>query len=71
VQICLDPPFNDPPFPVQYETSIQTTQGVLGSLRMGPRSNGAPYMSEDRKLIAYLASGFSMFVDYFRLQMKR
>jgi LytS/YehU family sensor histidine kinase len=28
-------------------------------------------MSEDRKLIAYLASGFGMFVDYFRLQTKR
>ncbi len=71
VQICLGTPFPDPPFPVQYETSIQTTQGVLGSLRMGPRSNRAPYMSEDRNLIVYLTSGFGMFVDYFRLQMKR
>jgi signal transduction histidine kinase len=71
VQICLTLPCPDPPFPVQHETSIQTTQGVLGILRMGPRSNRAPYMSEDRKLIAYLASGFGMFVDYFRLQTKR
>ena len=38
---------------------------------MGLRSNRAPYMSEDRKLIVYLASGFGMFVDYFRLQTKR
>jgi anti-sigma regulatory factor (Ser/Thr protein kinase) len=71
VQICLGPSLPDSPFPVQHETTIQTTQGVLGTLRMGPRSNRAPYMSEDRKLIAYLASGFGMFVDYFRLQTKR
>jgi anti-sigma regulatory factor (Ser/Thr protein kinase) len=71
VQICLTLPCPDPPFSVQHETSIQTTQGVLGILRMGPRSNRAPYLSEDRKLIAYLASGFGMFVDYFRLQAKR
>ena len=71
VQICLGPSLPDSPFPVRHETTIQTTQGVLGTLRMGPRSNRAPYMSEDRKLIAYLASGFGMFVDYFRLQTKR
>ena len=71
VQICLGPSLPDAPFPVQHEATIQTTQGVLGILRMGPRSNRAPYMSEDRKLIAYLASGFGMFVDYFRLQDKR
>ncbi|GAB4236272.1 MAG: hypothetical protein Kow00109_09770 [Acidobacteriota bacterium] len=68
VQVVIDP--DDPParFDVALRVPIETSQGRIGEIRLGPRPNQAPYFQADRTLISTLGEVLSYLLEGLKLQ---
>lgn len=67
-QVVIDPDERPAAFNVALVVPIQTSQGRIGEIRLGPRPNQAPYFQADRTLIATLGEVLAYLLEGLKLQ---